>query len=92
MISASIRLRPKIPEKEYQGRACGTLHHPVHIFDIYDLTVMFPVSMGSQGFEIIDVAFLFLAHALASALIHSIPRPAISKMLYANHGENHQRH
>ena len=92
MISASVRLRPKIPEKKYLGRACGTLHHPVHIFDIYDLTVMFPISMSSRGFEVIGVAFLFLAHPLASPLIHSIPRPAISKMLYANHGENCQRH
>ena len=92
MSSASIRLRPKIPKKKYPGRACGTLQHPVHIFDIYDLTVMFPISMGSQGFEVTDVAFLFLAHSLASPLSHSSPRPAISKMLYANHGENCQRH
>lgn len=92
MISASVRLRPKIPEKKCLGRACGTLDNPVDIFDSYDLTVMFPIGMGSKGFEVIDVTFLFVAHSLASPLIHSIHRPAISKMLYANHGENCQCH
>ncbi|GEM_PF-6127880 len=92
MISASVRLRPKIPEKKYLGRACGTLDNPVDIFDSYDLTVMFPIGMALKGFEVIDVSFLFVAHSLASPLIHSIPRPAISKMLYANHRENYQRH